>query len=63
MGEIFMEKLLNGVEVEWKKLGKIGELVRGNGLKKKILQKMEYLQFIMDKFILYYPKISRQLFK
>ncbi|WP_321492417.1 hypothetical protein [uncultured Desulfobacter sp.] len=31
----FMEKLLDGVEVEWKSLGKIGELVRGNGLQKK----------------------------
>ncbi|PHM71884.1 restriction endonuclease subunit S [Xenorhabdus kozodoii] len=31
----FMEKLLDGVEVEWKALGEIGELVRGNGLQKK----------------------------
>ncbi len=30
----FMEKLLEGVEVEWKALGKLGELVRGNGLPK-----------------------------
>ena len=30
----FMEKLLEGVEVEWKPLGKVGELVRGNGLPK-----------------------------
>jgi type I restriction enzyme S subunit len=30
----FMEKLLDGVEVEWKALGAIGELVRGNGLPK-----------------------------
>jgi type I restriction enzyme S subunit len=29
-----MEKLLNGVEVEWKPLGVVGELVRGNGLPK-----------------------------
>ncbi|WP_289992174.1 restriction endonuclease subunit S [Photorhabdus laumondii] len=31
----FMEKLLDGVEVEWMALGEIGELVRGNGLQKK----------------------------
>src|SRR5690554_2577649 len=31
----FIEKLLDGVEVEWKALGEIGELVRGNGLPKK----------------------------
>ncbi|WP_323835949.1 restriction endonuclease subunit S [Photorhabdus africana] len=31
----FMEKLLEGVEVEWMALGEIGELVRGNGLQKK----------------------------
>ncbi|MBU5414362.1 restriction endonuclease subunit S [Serratia ureilytica] len=31
----FMEKLLDGVEVEWKTLGELGELVRGNGLQKK----------------------------
>lgn len=30
----FMEKLLDGVEVEWKALGDLGELVRGNGLPK-----------------------------
>lgn len=30
----FMEKLLDGVEVEWKTLGEVGELVRGNGLPK-----------------------------
>lgn len=30
----FMEKLLEGVEVEWKSLGQIGELVRGSGLQK-----------------------------
>lgn len=32
---IYMEKLLKGIEVEWKALGEIGELVRGNGLPKK----------------------------
>lgn len=30
-----MEKLLDGTAVEWKPLGEIGELVRGNGLQKK----------------------------
>ena len=30
----FMEKLLDGVEVNWKPLGMLGELVRGNGLPK-----------------------------
>ena len=30
----FLEKLLDGVEVEWKALGDVGELVRGNGLPK-----------------------------
>ncbi|GAA4648789.1 restriction endonuclease subunit S [Kistimonas scapharcae] len=31
----FMERLLDGVAVEWKALGELGELVRGNGLQKK----------------------------
>lgn len=31
----FMDKLLNGIEVEWITLGETGELVRGNGLQKK----------------------------
>jgi len=30
----FMEKLLDGIEAEWKPLGEIGELVRGSGLPK-----------------------------
>lgn len=30
----YLEKLLDGVEVEWKTLGELGELVRGNGLPK-----------------------------
>ncbi|WP_261464746.1 restriction endonuclease subunit S [Serratia marcescens] len=30
-----IDKLLEGVEVEWKTLGETGELVRGNGLQKK----------------------------
>ena len=31
----YLEKLLKGVEVEWKSLGEVGEIVRGNGLQKK----------------------------
>ena len=31
----YMDKLLDSVEVEWKALGELGELVRGNGLPKK----------------------------
>ena len=31
----FMEKLLDGVEVEWKALGEVGVLIRGNGMQKK----------------------------
>lgn len=31
----FMEKLLDGVEVEWKPLGELGEFIRGNGMQKK----------------------------
>ena len=30
----FLEKLLDGARVEWKALGELGELVRGNGLPK-----------------------------
>jgi len=30
----FMEKLLDGVAVEWKALGSLGELIRGSGLQK-----------------------------
>jgi type I restriction enzyme S subunit len=33
--ESFLEKLLNRVAVEWRPLGTLGELVRGNGLQKK----------------------------
>jgi type I restriction enzyme, S subunit len=33
-GVNFLEKLLDGVEVEWKPLGELGDLVRGNGLQK-----------------------------
>ena len=31
----YLEKLLDGVAVEWKPLGLLGDLVRGNGLQKK----------------------------
>lgn len=31
----FLDRLLDGVEVEWRALGRLGELVRGNGLQKK----------------------------
>ena len=31
----FLEKLLDGVAVEWKRLGELGSLIRGNGLQKK----------------------------
>jgi len=31
----FMDKLLKGVDIEWRALGELGELVRGNGLQKK----------------------------
>lgn len=31
----FLEKLLGGIEVEWKALGTLADLVRGNGLQKK----------------------------
>ena len=34
-GASFLEKLLDGAGVEWKALGSLGELVRGNGLQKK----------------------------
>lgn len=33
----YLEKLLDGVKVEWKALGEIGEFIRGNGLQKKDL--------------------------
>ncbi|EMK3361503.1 restriction endonuclease subunit S [Vibrio parahaemolyticus] len=33
----FVEKLLDGFEVEWKPLGQLGEFIRGNGLQKKDL--------------------------
>lgn len=31
----FMEKLLDGIDVEWKALGEVGEFIRGNGMQKK----------------------------
>lgn len=33
----YLEKLLDGVKVEWQALGEIGEFIRGNGLQKKDL--------------------------
>ncbi|MFA1261204.1 type I restriction-modification system subunit M [Xanthomonas axonopodis pv. fascicularis] len=34
-GSSFMETMLDGIEVEWRALGTLGELVRGSGLQKK----------------------------
>lgn len=34
-GVDFLERLLDGIEVEWKALGTLADLVRGNGLQKK----------------------------
>ncbi|MEG0539953.1 MAG: restriction endonuclease subunit S, partial [Comamonas sp.] len=34
-GVNFLEKLLDGAEVEWKALGDIGSFIRGNGMQKK----------------------------
>ena len=31
----FLEKLLDGAEVEWKALGDVGDFIRGNGMQKK----------------------------
>ncbi|EFM4132327.1 restriction endonuclease subunit S, partial [Escherichia coli] len=31
----YLEKLLDGVEVEWLSLGELGDFIRGNGLQKK----------------------------
>lgn len=62
-GVNFLEKLLDGVEVEWKPLGELGNLVRGNGLQKKTLLKKVCLPFIMDRFTLItvYPLIEQNL--
>jgi len=38
----FREKLLDCVEVEWKKLGEIGEFIRGNGMQKKDFVKVGF---------------------
>ncbi|EKO3895531.1 restriction endonuclease subunit S [Vibrio metschnikovii] len=38
----YMEKLVDGVEVEWKALGEIGEFIRGNGLQKKDFTEMGF---------------------
>lgn len=37
MNPTLLEKLLKDVDVEWKPLGEVGELIRGNGLQKKDL--------------------------
>ena len=47
----FMDKLLDGYEVEWKPLGEVGEFIRGNGLQKKTLLTLAFQQSIMAKFI------------
>ena len=31
----FLEKLLDGATVEWRKLGEVGKIIRGNGMQKK----------------------------
>ena len=31
----FLDKLLDGVAVDWKPLGEVGDFIRGNGLQKK----------------------------
>ena len=31
----YLEKLLDGVDVEWKTLGEVGKFIRGNGIQKK----------------------------
>ena len=31
----FLNKLLDGVDVEWLSLGELGDFLRGNGLQKK----------------------------
>lgn len=31
----FLDKLLDGVKVQWMALGEIGEFIRGNGMQKK----------------------------
>jgi len=36
----FLEKLLGGTDVEWRALGSLGELIRGNGLQKKDFTEM-----------------------
>ena len=47
----YLEKLLDGAEVEWLPLGVLGELVRGNGLPKLILLRQVFLLFTMVRFI------------
>ena len=35
MDKVSIKELLDGVEVEWKRLGEVGEVIRGNGMQKK----------------------------
>lgn len=57
-----MEKLLNGVEVNWKALGELGELVRGNGLPKPILLSQEYQLFTTGRFTLITDSQPKRLY-
>lgn len=47
----YLEKLLDGVEVEWLSLGELGDFIRGNGLQKKISLKVVFQQYITVRFI------------
>lgn len=47
----FLEKFLDGIDVEWMSLGNIGSFIRGNGLQKKISLKVVFQQYIMVRFI------------
>jgi hypothetical protein len=46
----YLEKLLDGVEVEWLSLGELA-FIRGNGLQKKISLKVVFQQYITVRFI------------
>ena len=48
----FLEKLLDGAQVEWKPLGEIGEFTRGKRFVKKDCFQMDSRVFIMAKCIL-----------
>ncbi len=47
----FLNKLLDGVDVEWLSLGELGDFIRGNGLQKKISLKVVFQQYITVRFI------------